>query len=38
MRQAVSAAIMTGFGVSAQACSIRAHSFRAARNFAMVKN
>ncbi len=38
MRQAVSAVTMAGFGVRPQACSIRAHSFRAARNFAMVKN
>ena len=38
MRQAVSAVIMAGFGVRPQACSTRAHNFRAARNFAMVKN
>jgi hypothetical protein len=38
IRHAVSAATHGGAGASPQVCSIRAHSVRNARNFAMVKN
>ena len=38
MRQAVSAEMNAGFGLRPQACSMRAHSARSARNLAMVRN
>jgi hypothetical protein len=38
VRHAVSAEIKTGSGARPDASSTRAHSFRSARNFAMVRN